>query len=196
MNNIQIENTIHEFIVANSRFEPKRDYLSISHVTGCPRRAAWEYRYGFRIQRDTHRMCFAGYEHEKSILEILIRAGIITQVGIEVVAPFDDRLRGHVDGVSGNHVIEIKSVSVKKWEKLLQSNRAFREHFIQCQLYMLYGGFRQAFIIYRNRDTYEHKVIGFPFDERVAREAEGKAKVILDAIDGGERPACECGKCS
>src|SRR3972149_10017116 len=160
MNALDVQNKINEYIIENSGWEPTRQYLSISHVSGCPLRAVREYRDGFSIDSNTHRMCFAGYEQEKSIREMLIKTGVITQVGIEVVAPFDARLRGHVDGVSGTTaLIEIKSISTRKWEKLIRDNRAFYEHFTQCQLYMLYGGWKETVIVYRNRETYEHKTI-------------------------------------
>lgn len=196
MNQALIQNAIDEYIVAHSGFEKSRNYLSISHVVGCPRQAVREYKHGFPVSHNTHRMAFAGYQHEASIREILVNRGLITQINVEVVAPFDDRLRGHLDAVSGINVLEIKSLSSRRWEKLLQqSPKAFHEHYAQCQLYMLYGGFKFAFVIYRNRESYEHRVCSFPFKETAALDFEQKAKLILRAIDQGESLVCSCGYC-
>ena len=195
MNENEITNKINDHIIKNSGWEPTRNYLSISHISGCPRRAVFEYKNGFKVEEGTHRMCYAGYEQEKSVKDILIQTGIIQRVNVEVVAPFDERLRGHLDGANVEAVIEIKSVSSRKWEKLQREGRAFYEHFVQCQLYMRYGGWRKAFVVYRNRETYEHKTVEILYNASKAQEFELKAKIILDAIDGGELPDCTCGRC-
>ena len=196
MNTQDVTNSIRNYMIDNSGFETTRSYLSISHISGCPRRAVDEYKNGFTVNENTYRMCFAGYDQEKSIRGILEKTGILVIHGLEVIAPFDNRLRGHVDGISKDgDLIEIKSLSVKKWEKLLLANKAFYEHYCQCQLYMLYGKFNQTFIVYRNRETYEHKVISFDFSPAKAHELELKSRIILDAINTGNLPKCECGHC-
>jgi hypothetical protein len=194
MNTTTIQNTISKYIIDNSKFDERRDYLGISHVSGCPRRAYINFTVGMTVDENTRRMSFAGYDQERSILSML--NGMVFDNGFEVIAPFDDRLRGHIDGkTTDNDLIEIKSVTVKKFQKIVETGKATREHFSQCQLYMRYGELPQAFIIYRCRETYEHKVIHIPYLENVALQLEEKAKQILQAIDNQVMPACECGYC-
>lgn len=190
----QLENLIKEVIVFNSGFEKKRNYLSISHVSGCPRRAMREYMEGFPVTEHTYEMCYAGYENERSVLEILHT--VLIRNPVEVVAPFDERLKGHLDAMTTEgDVVEVKSVNQRKWEKIIKERRPLFEHFAQVQLYMRYAKRERTFLIYRNRETYEHKVLQVPYSEERARHIENKAKKILNAIDSGVLPECECGYC-
>lgn len=188
---------IDEYITMHSGFEEHRDYLSMSHLSECPRKIVREMREGFTVEEHTHRMAYAGYEHERNVIFMLHEMGLIDRVNVEVVAPFDSRLRGHLDGIWGNVVIEIKSLSHKNFEKMIQKdkNRALWKHFVQVQMYMRYSGLKEAVVIYRDRETYEHHVIGVPFIERQAFMFEEKAKRILGHLDADELPKCECGMC-
>lgn len=193
MDTKDIANKINQYMQANSNFDERRNYLGISHVAGCPRRAYFNYINGMEINGNTYRMSFAGYENEKSVRDML--GGELESIGLEVVAPFDNRLRGHIDGAMRNTMIEIKSVTVKRFEKVREAGKALPEHFEQCQLYMRYGNFQLTFIIYRCRETYEHLVLYVPYVPSVAEKMEHKAKRILLAIDDKKAPACECGYC-
>jgi hypothetical protein len=190
----QIIKAIDEYIKKNSNFDPHRNYLGISKIAGCPRRAYDEYMTGSPVNESTYRYCFAGYEQERSVLQSL--ASLLNPAPFEIVAPFDIRLRGHVDAVTkSNELVEVKSVSVRKFETIRIGQRAMRDHYIQCQLYMRYGGFGSAFIIYRCRETYEHLVIPIKYNEHIAEQNEEAAKRILAAIDSQTPPSCTCGRC-
>jgi hypothetical protein len=195
----QMETRIGAWIVANSGLDQHRTYLGISKIASCPRHAVKEYLYGIpAADEQTYRMCFAGYEQELSIRKMLIETNMMVEASLykEIVAPFDNRLKGHIDGLTPwEDLIEIKSVSAKKFAKVIETGRSIYDHFIQIQLYMRYGGMRQAFIFYRNRETYEHKVIRVPYKPEQAEKFEAKAKMILSFIDREELPACECGHC-
>ena len=191
--------TLNHQIEKQSGLEENRNYLGISKVGKCPRAAYKEYTNGIEIFPDSHRMCFAGYEQEGSVIELLTNGGILTSINslnIEVVAPFDKRLKGHVDAVTKDKaLIEIKSTTRRAFDNILESHRCSSEHFTQIQLYMRYGGWDTAFVIYRCRETYRHQVIKVPYISRTAERFENKAKMILEAIDRKEPPACECGRC-
>lgn len=191
-----ILNKITEYIAEHSGFEPRRDYLSISHISECPRRIVCDYLDGYPITAHTHHMAYAGYEHERSILGMLTDMAMISEVNVEVAAPFDARLRGHMDATMGGNILEIKSVDDRKWRKVIEkSDRVLWKHFVQVQLYMRYSSMRNAFVIYRNRATYEHMVIGVPYIEPQAEKFELKARHVLQAIDDNRLPECECGHC-
>ena len=194
----EIQNTLTQQIAANSGLDQHREYLGISKISGCPRAAYNEYFDGVgEISEATHRFCFAGYEQERSVLSLLQKSGIgCMDNGYGVIAPFDDRLCGHIDGLTlDNDLLEIKSLTVDKFERIRKEMKASYKHFIQVQLYMRYGGWRQCFTVYRCRETYEHLVIPVMYNERQAEKAENKAKAILAAIDAKVPPACECGRC-
>ena len=188
--NLQIE--------AESGLDQHRPYLGISKIGNCPRETYNEYVNGQGAPTEAaHRFCFAGYEHERSVLSLLQRSGVgCTNNGYEVVAPFDARLRGHIDGLTtGGELLEIKSLSRDKFDRVQADQRVINKHFAQVQLYMRYGGWRMAYVIYRDRDTYRHMVLPVPYQPGTAAHLESKAKAILAAIDAGTPPPCECGRC-
>lgn len=198
MNAEEISTSLIRQIVIGSNLDNHRDYLGISKIFDCPRKAYIEYMDGIGdIDEATHRFCYAGYEQERSVISLLQQAGIgCLDSGLEVTAPFDNRLRGHIDGVTNdNELLEIKSLTVDKFRRVNADGRALFKHFVQVQLYMRYGGWKQAFIVYRCRETYEHFVVSVPYHEHRAEYFERKARTILDAIDAGVPPHCECGKC-
>jgi len=187
---------IQEYIAQHSGFEPRRDYLSMSHLSECPRKIVEEYFNGYQIDEHTHRMAFAGYEHEMSLVAMLRVLGMLETEQVEVVAPFDPRLRGHMDGVWEDSVIEIKSVSRTQYEKISKKqDKVLWKHFIQVQMYMHYSGLHRALVFYRNRETYEHMIISVGYHPDMALKFEEKARMILEAIDENRLPECECGKC-
>lgn len=198
MNPPDIEKRIEEYIARHSGFETRRTYLSISHLSECPRKVIREYRNGYTVDEHTHRMAFAGYETERNLIELLKGCGLeLDNFGFEVGAMFDPRLRGHIDALAdGDIIVELKSISRAQFEKLIEKDKALWKHFTQVQMYMRYAGKRRAIILYRCRDTYEHKAFEVPYIERIAHEVEERAKKILTHIDAGTLPTCECGKCA
>jgi hypothetical protein len=115
---------------------------------------------------------------------------------IEVVADFDSRLRGHVDGetVDGD-LLEIKSVKRAKFETIRDTHMPLNEHFAQVQLYMKYGPWKKCWMVYVNRESMEHCVVKVDYLHTQAIKYEYKARRILAHIDSGILPACECRWC-
>lgn len=196
MDAMTFQNKITEYVRNYSRLDLKRDYLGISKIADCPRRAVLEYRNGITPTEESYRNSYMGYEQETGVIVMLTGMAMLRRQNIEVVAPFDSRLRGHLDGdISDGELIEIKSVSLNKFQKIRENKRALTKHYIQVQLYMRYGGYKEAFVIYRCRETYEHEIICVEYSHNSASKYEAKAKRMLAAIDSGEVPVCECGYC-
>lgn len=196
---MDLKSSINEYIQRHSNYDEHRNYLGISKISECPTRVYDEFLEGAPGSESIYRMCYAGYEQEKMILEMLSGIGfarILTNENKEVIAPFDDRLRGHIDAEDyvGN-LLEIKSVNSVKFNKIVQAGRSLPNHYIQVQLYMRYGRWKSAWIVYRCRETYEHHFIYVNYYAKMADEYERKAKRILAAIDQKIRPECECGRC-
>jgi hypothetical protein len=134
--------------------------------------------------------------HEWDVLNRLREMGLAKLDRRELVADFDDRLRGHTDGLTEwGDLLEIKSVSSHKFELVTYHGRALHEHIGQVQLYMLYGGWRFTWFVYVNRESFEHRVVRMAFDNKAAQGLVEKAKRLLSKIDAGEAPACVCGRC-
>jgi hypothetical protein len=193
----EVETKIDQHLRLHSGLEPHRAYLGISQVARCPRLAYRSYLEGVDTGSDyAHRMCYAGYLYEKDVLQRLREMRIATLNRREVVAKVDDRLRGHIDGVTTwGDLLEIKSVTTSKFDLVSSQARALHEHNDQVQLYMRYGGYKFCWLIYVCRESFEHKVIRVRYDEAKGVALEQKALRILEAIDQRKMPKCECGYC-
>ncbi|MBN2392077.1 MAG: hypothetical protein JXR84_15225 [Anaerolineae bacterium] len=142
-------------------------------------------------------MFHEGYLHERDVISRLEAGGVeVTGRGREVVYDLEPRLRGHIDGIIGEAVLEIKSVTTQKFDLLTWSGgNPFAEHVIQTQLYMRFLDYERGVIIYKDRQFGALWVCEV-LPDRAAEDAMiVKAMEVLQAVDTGILPACECGRC-
>ena len=174
-----------------------RDYLGMSQIGGCPR---WLYEKLTNGQQQPGRRALLamheGRMHRRDILERLKVAGVaVTGQGRELTAGFDERVRGHVQGEIDGDLLLIKTV--RDWDALSQvMERGPRPRDRdQIQMYMRYGGWQRGLIIYKDRQGGDVWVCWASVDEERGARLERKARMILAAVDAGEAPECECGRC-
>jgi hypothetical protein len=195
------QNTIDEHMAKVSGLDVKREYLGISAIGKCSRQVVREYLHGKSgISMRDHRMCYGGYMFEADLRNRLADMGFkITKVGFEVVADFDSRLRGHIDGEIAfsfqSDLLEVKSLKRSKFENVKQTHMPLPEHFAQVQLYMKYGSWNRCWIVYMDRESLEHQVVKVGYLHTQAIKFEMKAQRMLAHIDSGTLPECECRRC-
>jgi hypothetical protein len=194
---VEFERKIMTHLRQRSGLQQNRQYLGMSQIGKCPRLLYEQWFAGADGSDFSHRMAYTGYLHEWDVLNRLREMGLAKLDRREVVADFDDRLRGHTDGLTEwGDLLEIKSVSSHKFELVTYHARALHEHIGQVQLYMLYGGWRFTWFVYVNRETFEHKVIRVPFSRTIADQQVEKARFVLAKIDEHTNPPeCVCGRC-
>ena len=174
----------------------ERDYLGMSAISQCPRRLYNNMVNGRQYPSiRTARLFHEGLLHEHDVIMRLLKKGVaVTNLGRELIAPFDGRFRGHIDGELDGDLLEIKSVNDERFAMVMDDG-PFDEHCDQVQLYMRYGGYARAMIVYKCRND------GDIWTEEVARDdqrgaiLEEKAKGILAMLDRSEPPRCTCGHC-
>lgn len=144
------------------------------------------------------RLCHEGYVHQSDIIYRLGKAGIeIKNTDRELVAPFDDRFRGHIEGeVNGGDLLEVKSIHDDAMSDLLRDGMPFSRHYEQVQCYMHYGEYTVAYVVYKTRGSGDLWVFQVRRDISVGLRLETKAKRVLAAIDSRTPPQCECGRCN
>lgn len=187
-----------EHLRTHSHFEQQRSYLGMSGIARCPRQQYFNFAQGLHVTDADHARSYVGYLFEADVRARLADLCIYKpdSAARELVAPFDDRFRGHIDGETmDDELLEIKSVNAMLFEKIEMSFRPKTEHVAQVQTYMRYGPWEHALIVYVDRDSFAHLVIHVAKQERIGEEMEQKAKKILAAIDRREPPACECNYC-
>jgi hypothetical protein len=152
MNAAEIRNALDEQI---GDFETDRAYLGMSAISECPLVLYRRFLAGGRDRPplDGLRLCHEGYLHEHDIIDRLEKAGLpISNIGMEIT-DLDTRIKGHIDCVLDGSLIEIKTVTSPAFDEIVRTGRAKRRHFEQAQMYMHYGGWKTAYIIYKERST-------------------------------------------
>jgi len=183
-------------------YETDRDYLGMSKISRCPRHWYQVLRKGYRPpSMQTSRYAHEGYLHERDILERLARAGLsVVNHNREIVASFDDRFRGHIDGelinsTDGPDLLEVKSANDELYCAIVEAGQPASAHLDQVQCYMRWGGYARTFFIYKARQTGEVWVLQVARDDTRGEALERRARMILAAVDNQTPPACECGHC-
>lgn len=198
MTSATVEQEIMADLRLNSGLEVRRGYIGISNIGKCPRRAYHDIVDGQKMSDDGHRMCYTGYLHERDALARMVRMEIANPAlaNLEIIAPWDARVRGHNDGVTfWGDLLEVKSVTRFKFQLVCDNQRPLREHVAQVQLYMRYGSWNTAWVVYVCRETFEHRVFEVRYDERESERLEAKLKALRRAVDEREPPRCECHRC-
>lgn len=197
-------NTINEMLVGNlphkSHLEEGRRYLGMSSIADCAKSLYFRYSAPNNTKRETsdqdHWYCWTGYLHEAGILSLLG----MKQITFEIIAPFDNRFRGHTDHEMDDTVVDVKSTNFTRFQ-YIKGGKIPVQHIWQMQAYMRYAPYEHGVLIYVARDV-PFKHWDFPFlavdvfkDDKLGFKIEQKAKRILEAIDRGIPPYCNCPRC-
>jgi hypothetical protein len=199
MDAIDAKRRIEAQLMKGSGFDTGRKYLGMSRITECPARLFRECLHGraHEYNEATARRCYRGNLYEKDAHARMAAAGIYREgSGREVRADFDERFRGHTDGETlEGDLLEIKSVNHETFDQVRRSRRAMDAHYAQVQLYMRFGGYGHALIVYIDTETFSHFVAEIWPDERNQERLIERARMVLAAIDAGTPPVCTCGRC-
>jgi hypothetical protein len=168
----------------------------MSQIGQCPRKVYHDLVNGHqRPSNQGRRYCHEGYLHEADVIERLEGTGVpVLNQGRELVAEFDERCIGHIDGEVDGDLLEIKSCTRAAFDQV-RWRGAKPRHEEQVQLYLRYGDYARGLIVYKCRDTGEIWVVEVLRDDEVGKMLEERAKAILRAVDRGKAPGCTCGRC-
>jgi hypothetical protein len=178
----------------NSGHEDRR-YLGMSRISECPRRLYFEVLNGTPATESDKLRFYAGYLWERDVVSRLKSLGLYSANSREITA-LGGRFVGHTDGEIEGDLLEIKSVTSNKYERLLRDKRLPSNHFRQIQTYMLHGKYQRAFVVYVVRDMGDIHVEEVRCIPKIGETMTEKARRILSAIDAGNPPQCECGNCA
>lgn len=204
MNAPELKKILCDRLRQQAGLDEHRPYLGMSSIAECSQKQYDRFVSGrSELIDQMYWYCWTGYMHEARIISLLPAHSMdIESAQTEVVAGFDARFRGHVDYLLGDDLVEIKSVSWEKFNKIINKGWPAFNHMAQVQMYMRHGGWRKAFIVYVCRDVPHKEFNGLPLwvfevkpNENLAGQLDRKAKVILASIDAGQRPECDCGWC-
>lgn len=179
-------------------WQPK-DWLAMCNISQCPLKLYRDVVYGQRAPGPLARMMYHEVElHERDIKERLVKEGFaLRQLG--VVQAEDRRLRGEPDVAIANDrgpglLLEVKAVSVSGFERVRWQG-PMPDHEDQVQMYLRFGPWSSAWLIYKNRNTGGLWAFDIDEDEARGKRLEEKARRVLQAVDERRPPECECGRC-
>ena len=202
-----VKNKMLEFVRANSGIEQKRDYLGMSQIGRCPRML---YRWIVEGKGDAsdaaHLNCISGYMLEDKMLWILAGAGLLgskawatlpkDDANREIVAPFDNRFRGHIDGeMFDGTLLEVKTFNADDYNRVTRTNQLPKPYIWQVQAYMRYGDYDETLMVLVCRDPFTFWTMTLKCDDRIGAAIDERARMILSALDDGRIPVCACGRC-
>lgn len=202
-NDIQV--ILNDLSAAAARHE-RRHYLGMSGIGRCPREQYWKV---VSPEAPDARLLWYGMVGYALEYEVVKRLGGVVQARQTLVAEFDGRYMGHTDHeMPDGTLVEIKTVTWEKYQRLQRQMVAVPYNVAQCQAYMRHGGFPRCVLIYTPRDVPHNDwtmrtasfhvpfwAVDVPRNEALMDQLDRKAKRVLAAIDASEPPRCTCGWC-
>ena len=199
-----IKQKLIDYTIRQSGAESRR-YLGMSHIADCSRQlftSLTNTAPALTWPVESHLRCYAGYLWERDVKSRLEALGLyVPGSERELVADFDCRFVGHTDGeISGEkpnerYLLEIKSTNPDKLQRIIADKRLPIENYQQVQVYLRHGGYSRAYVVYVCRDTGEMHVVEVRPNIRLQADLDYKARRVLEAVDAGQPPKCECGRC-
>lgn len=165
----------------------KRFYLGFSQVHKPEEAILLDLQTGSKDPSDDEILHLSlGYVIEKDIRAKLEAIGIAKpNTQREIVAAYDQRARGHIDGETceEGQIYEIKSTVQSNLEGIEHSKKLPNKHFAQVQTYMHHGGYKSCLMVYVARDTGQLYFQEVWYIRAVGQRFENKIKAVLRRFD-------------
>lgn len=187
---------IQKYIQQHSGLEQKRPYIGMSAIGDCSRRIILTYRNGITTDFKAHLNAFRGYRMEAIAKDILIGSGIMKPSSEAALQIFSMMVQGHTDGETvDGQLIEIKSKRKDKFDEILYTGKLPIRDYHQVQCYMQYGGYTQAKVFVLCPETFDSHILTIHRNDTVIKRIVKKLELLVNAVNTGTIPDCECGKC-
>jgi hypothetical protein len=141
---------LEDYTAKISRFELKRSYLSLSHISLDDDEILSQWFNGFKDSHLTRLRCYKGYQMERDLINRVIALYGDTNVKLNVEVKAGSLWKGHVEMLLHDIPTDCKSVPL---DAHLPIDRVPRKVFMQMQAYMLYGKWDLGRVIYESRES-------------------------------------------
>jgi CRISPR/Cas system-associated exonuclease Cas4 (RecB family) len=168
----------------------ERPYISVTELIGCVRQSfyvrlrypvdltkMYQYPYLYLIQKIGNR-----------IHEVIQELYDFEEIEKTVVSE-RFKVKGRVDGIRENFIIELKSIDTKKFDNKYQP-----EHFLQADIYAYILNteydykIRTVTIVYVTRDLKRIVAFDLPYDEKLAEAILSRAPILLSSLKTSQVP--------
>lgn len=189
---MQIENELTDYTIKNSRFEEKRNYISMSGAVYNVEKIVDNFIKGYQAGRKERLKCYKGYQMEADLLR-RIKAVFGDRLDGRVtfkqeIAAFDGLVKGHPDLVFHGIPVDVKSVLMDEWIpgiKTVMRPMLPRKVYWQMQAYMLYGKSKNGIVLYESRENGLLRCFEVSENVRVQGEIDAKFRDAVKTVNGG-----------
>jgi len=171
---------IEKYTCANSNFQPKRNYISLSQIHLSVEEIINQFRGGFEDTIAGRLKCYKGYQMEKDLMQ-RIKSVFGARIKTETeIAAFDGLVKGHPDFTFNDYPSDCKSVLMDDW--FPKDGKLPRRIYWQMQAYMKYSGKDKALVIFESRES--GKLIDYwvRANWNIQNEIEQKLQQIVKAV--------------
>jgi hypothetical protein len=176
--------------VQHSGHREKRGYIGLSAIGECERAIYDNVHAGQKFGVDEHLRTRLSFELESALIERLKALKLYGEP--EEIDLFNHAVQGHTDGLVGDAVLEIKTVS---YDAHFPNGRLPERVYWQVQAYLHFLNRRQALVVYMARANGEIRVYPIWYNPKVGQQIVEKLERVTNAVLSYERPACTCGRC-
>ena len=174
-----------------------RAYVGMSGIGGCLLKQWLNFKFGQVPSLSGAKYGTRGYMFEANAKVRLERIGLyVPGSEMALVAPWDDRFRGHTDGATKDGMLlELKSIKEDAFQVVVNKDQPKPEHMAQVQTYMLYGQWEACLVVYIETNTLNHWPLLVKRNTNIGVRMEQRARTVLEMIDSNTPPLCECNFC-
>lgn len=171
--------------VANSGYESKRDYISLSGIYDDVDAIIKRYTTHQEVTPSKATRCYKGYQMEADLLKrlraVTEELGYSLETGTEVQIGSTGLFKGHPDFVLNGQPGDIKTVS--QWEHVPKQAADIPARVkYQMNAYMLASGTQYSYVIYESRDSGFIRVFLLYRDETICNNILYKIAIITSKL--------------
>jgi hypothetical protein len=176
----RISSTLEQFTAAISKFETKRNYISLSNAVKTEEELLHDYFNGFQDGHEIRLKCYKGYQMELD-LRARIEKCFYGHVGpFDEISVFNGLVKGHPDFSYDGYPADCKSVNLD--EHLPVDGKLPRKVYWQMQAYMLYSKKAKGLVIYESRQSGFIRDIWVPENRTIQTQIDLKMHAVAAQI--------------
>lgn len=181
MNAQQLEKTLTDYTLTISKFDERRDYISLSNIVKEPEELIYAYKNGYVTDTKGKLKCYKGYQMEEDLKQRIIDViGSDVKTDVEFSTP-DGLFKCHPDLMIDDYPADCKSVLKDEWlpEDYFKVSRKIK---YQMNAQMLLSVRTKSYLIYESRESGLIKVIEVYADEHIQYDIKNKMNVIRQLL--------------
>lgn len=165
---------------ATSKFEERRNYVSLSNIIKPVDDLVSDYVNGQTCDNAGRLKCRMGYWMERGLMERVLKLQY-AQMGYEIVVPSSNNLiKGHPDFKYAKCPGDCKSFLLDEY--LPDERKIPKKIYWQMNAYMLYDDADRSFLVCESRQSGMIKVITIRRNESVCNAIDEKCQLIINAL--------------